>query len=72
MTHKAGQPIKAESAQTPRAYQIDDSAEGEAHSEEWIRDQLQLGLNAADAGEVVDLDADAIKGAGRLRMSQSM
>jgi hypothetical protein len=37
-------------------------------AEKWIRDQLQLGLEAADRGMISEFDPQAIKAAGRARL----
>ncbi|MEX0977961.1 MAG: hypothetical protein WDZ48_03870 [Pirellulales bacterium] len=39
----------------------------ESELETWIREQLQLGIDAAACGMVTDFDPEAIKTAGRAR-----
>ena len=42
-----------------------------AVTEQWLREQLKIGLAAADQGDVVTFNADEIKGAGRVRLAGS-
>jgi hypothetical protein len=65
-----GQPVPVEDEVTKKRYLLVDAESGRAVAEEWIRDQLQVGLDAAGQGEVLDFDAEAIKAAGRQRLGQ--
>jgi hypothetical protein len=49
-----------------------DAEQGRMLAEQWIREQLQIGLDAAAKGEVVEFNPDAIKAAGRQRLSSSL
>ncbi len=63
------QPLEVEDDQTQKVYLLVDADHGQAMTEQWIRGQLQIGLDAAARGEVVYFDADAIKAAGRQRLA---
>ena len=62
-----GRPVQVEDEQTRKMYLLIDAESGRALAEQWIRDQLQVGLDAAARGEVATFDPDAIKADGRHR-----
>lgn len=64
-----GQPLAVEDDQTRKVYLLVDAERGRALTEQWIREQLQIGIAAADRSEVVPFDAEAIKSAGRERLA---
>ncbi|MEX0677206.1 MAG: hypothetical protein WD063_09035 [Pirellulales bacterium] len=63
-----GRPVAVEDDETQKKYLLVDAESGRAVAEQWIRDQLQLGLDAAERGEITDFDPEAIKAAGRARL----
>jgi hypothetical protein len=63
-----GQPIKVEDDRTQQTYLLVDAERGRALAEQWLREQLQVGLDAAARGETVEFDAESIKAAGRKRL----
>jgi hypothetical protein len=65
-----GQPVAVEDDQSQKKYMLVDAETGRSVAEQWIRDQLQLGLDAAARGMVTDFDPDAIKAAGRERLGK--
>lgn len=65
-----GRPVAVEDDETKKKYLLVDAESGRAVAEEWIRDQLQVGLDAAARGIVADFDPEAIKSAGRERLGQ--
>jgi len=64
-----GQPVEVCDDETQKVYLLVDAKSGRALAEQWIREQLQVGLDAAERGEIVPFDADDIKAAGRSRAS---
>jgi len=64
-----GRPVEVEDEQTRKVYLLVDAESGRALAEQWIRDQLQVGLDAAARGEIVTFDPDAIKSDGRNRLA---
>ena len=66
-----GQPIEVEDDETRRVYLLVDAERGRALTEQWIRDQLKVGEEAATRGEIVDFDPESIKAEGRRRMDAS-
>ncbi|MBI2823260.1 MAG: hypothetical protein HYX69_01060 [Planctomycetia bacterium] len=60
-----GQPLAVEDDQTRKVYLLVDAEQGRTLAEQWIREQLQIGLAAADRGEVIPFDPEAIKAGGR-------
>ena len=68
LARQPGRPVAVEDDQTQKKYLLVDAESGRAVAEQWIRDQLQLGLDAAERGDVVDFDPEAIKAAGRGRL----
>jgi hypothetical protein len=68
LARQPGQPVAVEDDQTQKKYLLVDAASGRAVAEQWIREQLQLGLDAAERGHVADFDPEAIKAAGRGRL----
>ncbi len=62
-----GRPVQVEDEQTRKVYLLIDAESGRALAEQWIRDQLKVGFDAAARGEVVTFDTDAIKAEGRQR-----
>jgi hypothetical protein len=71
LSHHPGQSVEVEDDETQRVYLLVDAERGRALAEQWIKDQLQVGLDAAARGETVDFDAAAIKAAGRQRTDVS-
>ncbi len=67
-----GRPLEVEDEQTQKVYMLVDAEQGRMLAEQWIREQLQIGLDAAAKGEVVEFNPDAIKAAGRQRLSSSL
>lgn len=65
-----GEPVTVEDEQTNKKYLLVDEETGRAVAEQWIREQLQIGLDAAARGEVADFDPEAIKAAGRERLGK--
>ena len=63
-----GQPVQVEDDETHKTYLLVDATSGRALTEQWIRDQLQTGLDAAARGEVAAFDPEAITAAGRRRL----
>ena len=70
LAQQPGQPVAVEDDQSEKKYLLVDAETGRAVAEQWIRDQLQLGLDAAACGMVTDFDPDAIKAAGRERLGK--
>lgn len=66
-----GQPVLVVDDVSHRTYVLVDAERGRELVEQWIRQQLQVGFDAADRGEVLPLDADDVKRAGRKRRSAS-
>ena len=66
-----GQPVEVEDDQSQKRYILVDAQNGRALAEQWIREQLQVGLDAADRGEIVPFDPDAITARGRERLDSS-
>jgi len=71
LSHHPGQPVEVEDDETRRVYLLVDAERGRALAEQWIKDQLQVGSDAAARGEIVDFDPESIKAAGRQRMDAS-
>lgn len=69
LAQSSGQPVIVEDDVSHRRYVLVDAERGREMVEQWIRDQLQIGLDAADRGEVMPFDADDIKRSGRSRRS---
>ena len=67
LAQQPGQPLEVEDEQTQKVYVLFDVEQGRMLAEQWIREQLQIGLDAAARGEVVEFNPDAIKMAGRQR-----
>jgi hypothetical protein len=67
LAQQPGQPLEVEDEQTQKVYMLVDAEQGRRLAEQWIREQLQIGLDAASRGEVVEFDPDAIEAAGRQR-----
>jgi predicted transcriptional regulator len=67
LAQQPGRPVAVEDDQTNRKYLPIDAETGAAVAEQWIRDQLQLGLDNAARGLIVDFDPEAIKAGGRAR-----
>jgi hypothetical protein len=65
-----GQPVTVEDDETQKQYVLVDVERGRALTEQWIREQLQLGIAAAERGETEPFDPAAIKAAGRQRMTK--
>jgi hypothetical protein len=68
LSQHPGQPVAVEDDLTKKKYLLVDAESGRAAAEQWIRDQLQQGLDAAARGATESFDPDAIKAAGRQRM----
>ena len=68
LANQPGQPVEVQDDETQRVYLLVDAEHGRALTEQWIREQLQQGLDAAARGEVVDFDAESIKARGRDRL----
>ncbi|HEV3138105.1 MAG TPA: hypothetical protein VGZ26_09375 [Pirellulales bacterium] len=66
-----GQPIEVEDDESEKRYILVDAQSGRALAEQWIREQLQVGLDAADRGEIVPFDPEAIMARGRERLDSS-
>jgi hypothetical protein len=65
LAQQPGRPVKVVDDVTQRVYVLVDAEHAKALTEQWIREQLQIGLEAADRGEVVPFDVEAIKASGR-------
>jgi hypothetical protein len=65
-----GAPIAVEDDLTQKTYLLVDVEAGRAVAEQWIREQLQLGIDTADRGLISEFDAEAIKAAGRERLGK--
>lgn len=65
LAQQPGRPVPVEDDVTNKRYLLVDAETGKAVAEQWIRDQLQLGLDAAARGDIQEFDPDAIKSAGR-------
>jgi hypothetical protein len=64
-----GQPVEVCDDETKKIYLLVDAESGRALTEQWLREQLQVGLDAAERGEIVAFDVDAIKAEGRARQA---
>ena len=71
LARQPGRPVEVEDDVTKRVYVLVDAERAKALTEQWIREQLQIGLDAADRGEVVPFDVEAIKASGRSRLDQA-
>lgn len=71
LAQNPGQPVEVEDEQSQQRYILVDAQSGRALTEQWIREQLQIGVNAADRGEIVPFDPDAIMARGRERLDSS-
>lgn len=67
LAQSPGKPIEVEDDVSHRTYLLVDAESGRVLVEQWIREQLRAGLEAADRGEIQRFDAEAIKLAGRER-----
>ena len=60
-----GQPLEVHDDEMQKVCLLVDSERGRALTEQWLRDELQVGLDAASRGEVVPFDVEEIKADGR-------
>jgi hypothetical protein len=65
-----GRPVTVEDDETQKQFVLVDADRGRELTEQWIREQLQLGIAAINRGEIVSLDAAAIKAGGRRRAAR--
>jgi hypothetical protein len=65
-----GQPVTVEDDETQKQYVLVEADRGHELTEQWIREQLQLGIESAERGEIEPFDPAAIKAAGRQRMTK--
>jgi hypothetical protein len=70
LAQQPGGPVTVEDEETKKTYLLVDADKGRVVAEQWIREQLQLGLDAAERGMVADFDPEAIKAAGRKRLGK--
>jgi hypothetical protein len=66
-----GKPVEVVDDETHTTYLLVDARSGKLLTEQWIRDALQLGLDAANRGETLDFDVEAIRAAGRAGMGST-
>jgi hypothetical protein len=71
LANQPGQPVEVEDDENQRVYLLVDAERGRALTELWIREQLQLGFDAAARGEIVEFDAASIKAQGRAHLDAS-
>jgi hypothetical protein len=69
LAQQPGRPVEVEDDASQKLYLLVDAQSGRVLVEQWIREQLQLGLDAAERGEVVSFDPEAIKAAGLRRLA---
>jgi hypothetical protein len=70
LAQRPGGPVTVEDDQTQKQYVLVDAEKGRLVAEQWIRDQLQIGLDAAARGAVSEFNPAAIKAAGRERLGK--
>jgi hypothetical protein len=71
LARQPGAPVEVRDDRTSKIYLLVDRESGRALTEQWLREQLDIGLTAADRGDVVRLNVAEIKDAGRLRRAGS-
>jgi hypothetical protein len=71
LANQPGQPVEVEDDENQRVYLLVDAERGRALTELWIREQLQLGFDAAERGEIVDFAPASIKAQGRAHLDAS-
>lgn len=69
LAQSPGRPVPVEDEVAQRTYLLVDAERGRDLIDQWIRDQLQIGLDAADRGEVTLLAPAEIKRSGAERRS---
>jgi hypothetical protein len=62
LAQQPGRPVEVQDDQTQRTYLLVDADRGRTLTEQWFREQLQVGLDAADRGDVIDFDPSQIVG----------
>jgi hypothetical protein len=62
-------PVEVRDDESRKVYLLVDAESGRALTEQWLREQIQIGLDAANRGDIVAFDADAIKAQGRAHQS---
>ena len=67
LAQSPGRPVPVEDEVAQRTYLLVDAERGRDLIDQWIRDQLQIGLDAADRGEVTLLAPAEIKRSGAER-----
>jgi hypothetical protein len=71
IAQQPGRPVEVEDELTRKVYVLIDADAGRAMTQQWIREQLQIGLDAASRGDIEPFDADAIKAMGRDQLDRA-
>lgn len=70
LQERAGRPVKIEDEQSRKVYLLVEEDAAHELMEQWLCREIQIGVDQAERGEVVEWDPDRIKSEGRRRLRE--